>query len=250
MTAPTISLVTICWNAEKTLPDTLESVLAQTALPQEYLFVDGGSTDRTRNILEDFRPLFESRGCAVRLLEQHRAEGEAGIPSAWNQALSHVTGEIVALLNADDTYTSDALETVRSHFTLEFDALSVPVAMDAANPAQSWLFVPQPLTLLPWKMPVPHPGTFFRRRVYERIGHYDPRYRISADYDFIWRCRLAKVPWRFFTERPLVHMRLGGLANSSRALARRETYQIARRYSAWYDLRPLAALLARKLTCR
>ena len=250
MTTPALSLVTICWNAAKTLPQTLDSVLAQTSLPTEYLFVDGGSTDGTLELLENYRPRFEERGCAFQVIPQQRVPGQAGIPSAWNQAVPLTKGEVIALLNADDWYGSDALETVLDAFAPEVDAVSVPVAMHAENAVGDWLFVPQSLSKLPWKMSVPHPGTFFRKSVYDHIGLYDTRYRISADYDFVWRCRKAGIAWRILTERPLVHMKLGGLANSSRALARRETYRIARSHSAWYDLRPLMAFLGRAITGR
>ena len=250
MTTPTLSLVTICWNAAKTLPKTLDAVLAQTILPNEYLFVDGGSTDGTLELLEQYRPRFAERGCAFQVIPQRRVSGEAGIPSAWNQAIPLAKGEVVALLNADDWYEPDALATVLDAFTPEVDAVSSPVAMHAENSADDWLFTPQPLAKLPWKMAVPHPGTFFRKRVYEHIGLYDTHYRISADYDFVWRCHKAHLHWKYLTERPLVNMQLGGLANSSRALARRETYRIARSHIAWYDLRPLLALLGRTLTGR
>ena len=250
MTTPTLSLVTICWNAATTLPQTLESVLAQTVLPIEYLFVDGGSTDGTLQILETYRPRFVERGCAFQVIPQQRIPGQAGIPNAWNQAIPLTKGEIVALLNADDWYGSDALATVLNVFAPEVDAVSVPVAMHAENATGDWLFVPQPLSKLPWKMAVPHPGTFFRKSVYGRIGLYDTRYRISADYDFVWRCRKAGIAWRILTDQPLVHMRLGGLANSSRALARRETYRIARNHCAWCDPRPLIALFGRAITGR
>ena len=250
MTTPKLSLVTICWNAAKTLPQTLDSVLAQTILPNEYLFVDGGSTDGTLELLETYRPRFEQRGCAFTVIPQQRIPGQAGIPSAWNQAIPLAKGEVIALLNADDWYEPDALATVLSAFAPEVDAVSSPVAMHAENPADDWLFTPLPLAKLPWKMAVPHPGTFFRKSVYDRVGLYDTQYRISADYDFIWRCRKADLRWQDLTDRPLVHMKLGGLANSSRALARRETYRIARSHCAWYDLRPLMAFLSRAITGR
>ena len=250
MTTPTLSLVTICWNAAKTLPQTLDAVLAQTMPPTEYLFVDGGSTDGTLELLENYRPRFEERGCAFQVIPQQRVPGQAGIPSAWNQAIPLASGEVVALLNADDWYKPDTLAAVLDGFTPEVDAVAVPVAMHAEDAADDWLFVPQSLAKLPWKMAVPHPGAFFRRSVYERVGLYDTRYRISADYDFMWRCRKADIHWRYLLERPLVHMRLGGLANSSRALARRETYRIARNHCAWYDPRPLVAFLGRAITGR
>lgn len=250
MTTPALSLVTICWNAAKTLPQTLESVLAQTVLPVEYLFVDGGSTDGTLELLETYRPRFEQRGCAFQVIPQQRIPGQAGIPSAWNQAIPLTKGEIIALLNADDWYESATLEMVLDAFKKDVDAVSVTVAMHAENTENDWLFVPQSLSKLPWKMAVPHPGTFFRKSVYDRIGLYDTHYRISADYDFVWRCRKAGLRWQYLTDRPLVHMKLGGLANSSRALARRETYRIARSHCAWYDLRPLAAFFGRAITGR
>ncbi|MBR6470969.1 MAG: glycosyltransferase [Victivallales bacterium] len=250
MTTPTLSLVTICWNAAKTLQQTLDAVLAQTVLPNGYLFVDGGSTDGTLELLEKYRPRFEGQGCVFGVIPQTRHPDEAGIPSAWNQAIPLVNGEIVALLNADDWYEPETLETILRAFTPEVDAVSCPVAMHAALPEDDWLFVPQSLAKLPWKMAVPHPGTFFRKRVYDRIGLYDTRYRISADYDFVWRCHKADIHWRYLQNRPLVHMRLGGLANSSRALARRETYRIARNHCAWYDPRPLMAFLGRAITGR
>lgn len=249
MPRPTLSLVTICWNAAKTLPRTLDSVLAQSVLPMEYIFVDGGSTDGTLEILEDYRPRFESRDCAFQVIAQQRVPGEAGIPSAWNQAIPQTHGDIIALLNADDWYEPTALATVLDAFTPEVDAVAVAVAMLDENPSRNWLFAPQPLSRLPWKMPVPHPGCFFRRGVYDRVGRYDTRYRISADYDFVWRCRKAQIKWSFL-DQTLVNFLQGGRANSSRALARSETYRIARRHCAWLDPRPLAALLARILTRR
>ena len=245
-----LSIITVNLNNREGLQKTIDSVVSQTFKDFEWIVIDGGSTDGTLELLEQYRPRFADRGCAFQVIPQRRVSGEAGIPSAWNQAIPLAKGEVVALLNADDWYEPDALAAVLDAFTPEVDAVSSPVAMHAENAVGDWLFVPQSLSKLPWKMPVPHPGTFFRKSVYDRVGLYDTRYRISADYDFMWRCRKAGLRWQYLTERPLVHMRLGGLANSSRALARRETYRIARSHSAWYDLRPLAALLGRAITGR
>ena len=57
-----ISLVTICWNAEKTLRRAVSSVSAQTRLPDEYLFVDGGSTDGTLELLDELCKSLKERG--------------------------------------------------------------------------------------------------------------------------------------------------------------------------------------------
>ena len=246
-----LELITICWNAAETLPRTLESVLSQCVLPSIYRFVDGGSTDGTLEILERYRPRFEAAGVEFSVEAQQRVPGAAGIPSAWNQALRSARGDVVGLLNADDWYDPRALQAALAAFQADdgVDAVSIPVQMHHDDPAKEWLFVPQPLTRLTWKMPVPHPGTFFRRRVYEKLGLYDTRYRISADYDFVWRCYLSGIRWKYLPE-TLVHMQLGGVANASRALARRETYRIARRHCHFLDFRPALAFVIRTLTGR
>lgn len=246
-----VTLITICWNAAETLARTLDSVLAQSVLPGEYRFVDGGSTDGTLALLEEYRPRFEAAGVRVFVEAQERVPGEAGIPNAWNQALRKATGDIVGLLNADDWYDEDALRAVVAAFESapEIGAVSMPVHMHHPDPVREWTFVPQALSLLPWKMPVPHPGTFFRKSTYECIGLYDTRYRIAADYDFIWRCSRAGVLWKYLDD-TLVHMQLGGLANVSRSRARLETYRIARSHCAKADPRPAIAWLLRVATGR
>ena len=80
-----ISLITICWNSERTLSRSLKSVMEQSRRPDEYVFVDGGSTDRTLEILEEFKAKAEHSNMAVRILQQVRHEDAAGIPDAWNQ---------------------------------------------------------------------------------------------------------------------------------------------------------------------
>lgn len=246
-----LSLVTICWNSAATISRTLDSVLEQSLLPGEYLFIDGGSTDGTLDILEEYRQRFEERGVHFDVSSQKRVPGEAGIPSAWNQAIAKVSGDVVGLLNADDWYEPDALKCVCEAFDGEGSpqAVSVTVQMHHEDPDRCWVFTPESLSRLPWKMPVPHPGTFFKKEVYDKLGLYDTRYRISADYDFVWRCHLAGIRWRFISD-TLVNMQMGGRADTSRALARGETYRIARSHSAFLDFRPALAWLLRVMTGR
>lgn len=246
-----ISLVTICWNSAATIARTLDSVLEQTLLPNEYIFIDGGSTDGTLDILENYRPQFEAKGVSFSVEAQCRKDGEAGIPSAWNQALSHVKGDVIGLLNADDWYEPEALRLVNDAFDGDDspEAVSAAVQMHHEDHDREWVFTPGKLSMLSWKMPVPHPGTFFKAAVYKRLGLYDTRYRISADYDFVWRCYKAGIRWHFITE-ILVNMQLGGVADTSRALARKETFRIARRHSNFFDFRPALAWLLRTMTGR
>ncbi|MFA6928743.1 MAG: glycosyltransferase family 2 protein [Lentisphaeria bacterium] len=244
-----VTIITICWNSGKTLQRTIDSVLQQKQKPIEYLFVDGGSTDATLAILQQNLPQMQNAGIAGKVILQQRKPDQAGIPSAWNQGLEQATGDIIALLNSDDWYETETLSTIEHAFAKNPDTEAVVCPIRLLNPAgREKLLLPRCLCLLPLLMPLPHPGCFFRRSLYERIGGYDPRYCIAADYDFIWRCRQAGIAWTVLAS-PLVNMEAGGLANSSRKKARRETLEIARQYAPWSAL-PLLAWLLRQITGR
>ena len=79
------TLITICLNSERTIARCVESVLAQTRLPDEYLFVDGGSTDETPRLLAEWTARLQAVGVSSRIIRQNRRANEAGIPSAWNR---------------------------------------------------------------------------------------------------------------------------------------------------------------------
>lgn len=245
-----ISLITICWNSERTLKRTLNSVMEQTRRPEEYVFVDGGSTDKTLTILEEFKEHAEHAGMTVRILPQKRMAGMAGIPDAWNQGISETTGDVVGLLNSDDWYEPTALESVALALEKKPDcaAVSCPVRFVNEYGAEIKVFYAKCLCLfLPFMMPLPHPGLFVRRPVYERIGKYDIKYRISADYDWIWRFCRAGLKLAYVKDAQ-VNMELGGLANRNRELARNETLAIATKHGAG-RLAKIAWLL-RKMTGR
>ena len=245
-----ISLITICWNSERTLSRSLKSVMEQSRRPDEYVFVDGGSTDHTLAILEEFKTRAESKGMAVRILQQVRHEGAAGIPDAWNQGISEVTGDVVGLLNSDDWYESTALESVENVLEAhpKCGAVSCPTRFVNEYGKEEKVFYPKCLCVfLPFMMPVPHPGLFVKQKTYDFIGKYNVGYRISADYDWIWRFYKAGQTLAYVKD-PQVNMELGGLANSNRDLARYETLEIASKHGA----RRLArmAWLLRKITGR
>jgi glycosyltransferase involved in cell wall biosynthesis len=243
----TYGVITICLNAEPTIRQTIDSVVRQTTAPEQIVFVDGGSTDGTVELLEQNRSRIEDRGSRMDLLRQEPiSPGAAGIPRAWNQGLRAMHTDVVFILNADDWYEpDDAAETVLNAFRDNPEAGLVvsPVLMRAApaGPARRVLRQ-RSFSLLPVLMPVPHPGCFVKRKVYDIIGDYDERYAISADYDFVFRCHRAGVPV-VTLDRPLVGMRTGGLAGRRRHIARRETLEIGLRHCRCRALPRIAYVL-------
>ena len=244
------TVITICWNSARRIERCIESVLSQELPPNEYIFVDGGSTDSTLELLESLSKRLSDKGIATRLLQQVRREDEAGIPSAWNQGIAEAHGDVIALLNSDDFYHPNALSTAIHALETQPDAELFAAAIDLADSDGNKVgeLHPRCLWLSEFLMPLAHPACFVTRRLYDRIGLYDTSYRISADYDFVWRCRVANAKI-IYSQECLVTMETGGLANSSRAAARDETLKIAQNHSKLPVL-PYLAWLARKVTGR
>ena len=243
-----ITVITICLNAAARLERCVRSVLAQTRLPDEYLFVDGGSTDGTLPLLEKLSAELRAAGVVTQVIQQERRSGEAGIPSAWNQGIQKATGDVIALLNSDDYYAPTTLATVEAGFARGCDLYVGSIRLVDEKGEKVGEIHPKCLVMQEIMMAIPHPACFVSKATYDRVGLYDTSYRISADYDFIWRCRKAHVCFRYSREL-LTSMETGGTANSSRERARNETLAIALKHSC-IPLLARLAWLSRKLTGR
>ena len=114
MTGPLISCVIPAYNAERYLAEALESVLSQTYRPIEIVVVDDGSTDGTADVVRSF-------GDAIQYL--HQANG--GCSVARIAGIEATTGELIALLDADDIWLPNKLERQAGEFARrpELDAL-------------------------------------------------------------------------------------------------------------------------------
>lgn len=105
---PLISIVTVTYNSEETLGDTIESVLNQTYSSIEYIIVDGKSKDGTVELAENYRDAFDKKGYAFRLI----SEEDEGIYDAMNKGIRMANGEVIGLINSDDWYELDTIENV------------------------------------------------------------------------------------------------------------------------------------------
>src|ERR1044072_3693479 len=102
---PTVSIITVVFNAEKHLEQTINSVLAQTFTDIEYIIIDGGSTDGSVGIIKKYEGQ----------LSYWISEKDKGIADAFNKGITRATGEIIGLINADDWYEPDTVRLVVEH---------------------------------------------------------------------------------------------------------------------------------------
>lgn len=176
MTSPTVSVVTVSYNAAATIQRTIESVLAQTYSQVEYLVIDGGSQDGTRDVLESY-------GTRLNFV----SERDRGIYDAMNKGVAKAKGEWIHLLNADDWY-SDPDALARAVPRLDANRTNY---CDIERVYAHGLRVRQSLDVRRWMLFIsaflPHPGLFVSRGQYNAIGLYDTGFRIAADHDFLLR---------------------------------------------------------------
>lgn len=231
-----VTVITPVLDRARVVGDCLASVCAQTHPDVEHVVVDGGSTDGTLAVARaGLRP-------GGRLL----TGPDRGIYDALNKGIAAATGDIVGTLGADDVYAApDVLARVASCMEATgVDAVHgdlLYVRDDLTTVVRTWRsssFVPGRF-LRGW-MP-PHPTFFVRREVFERLGAYDLRLRIAADYELMLRflehgdLRSSHVP------ELLVKMRVGGVSNAPRHLARKSLEDA---YALWLNGHGLAAPLA------
>lgn len=203
-----ISIITVAFNAARTIADTLESVAAQTHPEIEHIVVDGASTDSTLEIIQRHRKHIS------RLI----SEPDQGIYDAMNKGLASATGEVIGFLNADDVYADNGvLERVSAIMAKDdLDALFGDAEfVSPTRPNQplrryrSERFRPERIA---WGWMPAHPALFLRRSVYERFGKFRTDYRIAGDFELVARIfHGGTLAYRHVPE-VLVRMRTGGIS--------------------------------------
>lgn len=106
MSKPLVSIITPCYNGEKTAHRMIESVLSQTYSPIEYIFVNDGSTDGTEELFKSYLPKFEEKGIKA----IYRYQENAGQSTAVNLGLKLFTGDYLSLADSDDILFPDSVE--------------------------------------------------------------------------------------------------------------------------------------------
>ena len=216
-----ISIITVTYQCVATVGECLDAVASQTYADREHLVIDGASDDGTLAVLE------ARRGQLAALV----SERDQGRYFAMNKGLARARGEVVGFLHGDDVLADPGvLGWVAAAFAdpavmAVYGDLEYVSRTDPSRVVRHWrsrAFAPG-LLRRGW-MP-PHPTLYLRRSVYERLGGFDTRYRIAADYDLILRV-LRQLPGRaVYLPRVLVRMRLGGESNRNLGSIARKSWE-------------------------
>ncbi len=210
---PLVSIVTPSFNQAQYLEETIQSVLGQTYPNIEYIVVDGGSTDGSREIIQRY---------ADRLTDWV-SESDQGQTDAINKGFAKAKGEILAWLNSDDVYLPTAVEQAVDYLT-EHPEIGMVYGHAYYVDAGGKRFAEYPSGVTDHKglrrgvNTIPQQSTFFRHKIWDMVGPLDPSYFYAMDYS-LWVGISAVSPIAYLPS-PLAHFRIHD-ASKSRTAARR-----------------------------
>lgn len=203
-----ISIITVCYNSATTIEKTILSVASQTYKNIEYIVVDGNSKDNTLGIIENHEDT----------ISNWISEPDKGLYDAMNKGIDLATGDLIGILNSDDTFNSNTvIEEIANFHTqnnIEASVGNILQHKENGNVVRiysSRFWKPEKLRI--GFMP-PHPSIYFKRELFDKLGKYDLGFKIGADYELITRFFLKNnITWEY-SGITTTAMLVGGLSSS------------------------------------
>lgn len=203
-----ITIITVCYNSESTIEKTILSVASQTYKNIEYLIIDGNSKDTTINIVKSNQ----------HIITKWISEPDKGLYDAMNKGIDLATGDLIGILNSDDTFSTNFVleEIAKFHQDNNIDASVGNIIQHKENGRVVRLYSSKnwnPKKLKIGFMP-PHPSIFFKKDLFTKFGTYDLGFKIGADYELITRFFLKNnISWKY-SNITTTSMLIGGLSSS------------------------------------
>lgn len=236
-----VSLITVVYNAQDTIARCIESVISQKYPDVEHIIIDGGSTDNTLQVINQYRSS----------ISHFVSEPDKGIYDAMNKGIKLATGQIIGTLNADDRLAdAEVLSAIVRTFT-ENDAEAVYGNLLIVSPGgkiiRKWNSKQCGAGSFNRGFMPPHPTFYCKRQLFQKLGFYSLQYGSAADYELMVRFMHRHKIKNFYLNKVIVIMQGGGVSNSS----------LKNRFKAWgFDLKamhqnnvmiPLLALVLKPL---
>jgi putative colanic acid biosynthesis glycosyltransferase len=167
MKKPLVSIITVVYNARQTLEATIQSVLSQNKDLVEYWIIDGGSTDGSLDIIQQYEQ--ELAGWI--------SEPDKGIYDAMNKGIDRAKGDWIYFLGGDDTLRSEIIDRVRAQLTTNFAMVYGDILFDNGYQMRSFF---GPRTIL--QNTIHHQSAFYNATLFSNY-RYDVSLKIVSEYD-------------------------------------------------------------------
>jgi glycosyltransferase involved in cell wall biosynthesis len=201
---PLISIVTIVYNGEKHLQQTIDSVKNQTYGNIEYIIVDGESSDNTLTIIKNNQEN----------ISKWVSEPDNGLYDAMNKGIRMATGVLIGMINSDDWYELDAVETVVCEFLKHPDKKifhSDRYDVHADGSKQIYPFNQSVFKFKYFSMTYNHPTMFIHREIYKQL-EYNSKLSSISDYQLVLECYLKNKNDFHYIPKAISNFRLGGIS--------------------------------------
>ncbi len=179
-----LSVITVVKNDEKNIQKTINSVLSQKRGDFEYIIVEGKSTDNT------LKKILKYKNKIDKLISQN----DKGIYDAMNKGLKHASGEIIVFCNSGDFFYKNSLKKIVFLFNkFNYDFMFGTVVRNYTKAKIVKHGFNFNRILYNFDFATSHTtGFFLKRKIYKKIGNYNTKFRISADYDLYFRLYKAR----------------------------------------------------------
>ncbi len=229
-----ISIVTPTSNSAATILETCRSITGQNYPDFEHIIVDNLSKDRTGELVRE-----HYRECGKEKCLKIVSESDRGISDAFNKGIKASTGEIVAILNSDDSYHSlKVFEAVSGIFLTHPEVDIIHGKMFFEDKRHGTNIRAPLLCKIQAAMPLNHPTMFVRKSLYGKYGFFDLDYQYAMDFE--WLCRfyecLDPTHLFYFKDFPITTMKSGGASHRRELQAIHETKRALLQHSLFDGL--------------
>ena len=200
------SIITVCFNSEKTIEWTIKSLLAQSYENYEYIIVDGGSTDSTMEIVNKYKDEFNN----IQII----SEPDKGIYDAMNKGIKICRGELIGFLNSDDYYEPNALEQINDNYAKDIDIIYgdtyfIDKYKDKIFEKKTEVYF---IDEIKQGRMIPHTSAFVKGELMKK-NLFDIEYKIVADYKFMLQLYLMDKNFSYIPYR-INNMCIGGASTT------------------------------------
>lgn len=205
MSTPKISIVTIAYNCENEIEETILSVINQQYDNKEYLIIDGASKDGTIDVVNKYRDK----------IDVIISEPDKGRSDAFNKGIAHATGDYIVMMNAGDLFADDALNKFARNYEPGYDVIKGNTIR--WNEKTGFKSIEHPVIEypeIPFNFLVCHQSTYISKSAYERFGGYGIDYKIVMDFELMLRFARHNAKFMKINEN-LAVFRMGGISQTS-----------------------------------
>ena len=200
---PLITIITVVYNGEKHLEQTIQSVINQSYKNIEYIIIDGNSTDKTLDIIKKYE----------KNIDFWVSEPDKGIYDAMNKGIKKARGEYIGLLNSDDYYEQNAVELVVNQINknAQTDVFFGNIYLINYHLPEKQLQTYKKGKKLEKTFSIWHPTVFVKKTTYEKYGYFDQTYKIAADYELMLKFYKKRCKF-FYINEVITNFREGGFS--------------------------------------